>query len=198
MKPLVIIVSGLIIFALLGCGGNSENSLWAQIKDLENEKSTLKQQAKELQDENVELATQVKTLTDIGPEKRLEVLNSISRIELTKRCGLFDKDKDGKTEKLIIYIKTFDQAGDSIKCSGSVNVKLWNLAADKDNALLTEWDVTPEELLKLWSETFMTSYYRLDLDVENLPDKEQRQLAAIVTFTDYLTGKIFTKQTPIK
>jgi hypothetical protein len=61
------------------------------------------------------------------------------------------------------------------------------------------WEIGPEELKGLWASTIMTSYFRLTNNVsELLMDVTTEELTVKVTFTDYITGKVFRKQAVIK
>ena len=181
----------------LGCDRGSETNLFSQVKLLAEEKTELKLQVEKLQDDNEELTKRVKTLSALGPDVRLEVLGRLESIEISRRSGLYDKDKDGTKETLVVYVRTIDDAGDAIKAAGSVEVQLWDLEAE-DNARLAQWQIKPEELKRLWSSTVMTSYVRLTFDVSELLRDYEKELTVKVTFTDYITGNILRKQKVIK
>ena len=193
-----LVVTALAVCALaLGCDRGSEKSLFDQAKLLGQENTELKLQVEKLQGDNEELTKRVKTLTSIGPDVRLEVLGRLESIEISSRSGLYDKDKDGTKESLVVYVRTIDDAGDAIKAAGSVEVQLWDLEA-QDNARLAEWRIKPEELKVLWSSTVMTSYYRLTFDVSELLADNEKELTVKVTFTDYITGNTLRKQKVIQ
>jgi hypothetical protein len=194
MKFLFSIVTGCLVFGLLGCGSGSSNSLWEQIKRLGQEKTDLKLQVAKLESENEDLSRQVEKLSSLGAERRLEVLSKTSRIKIGRRSGLFDRDNDGKNEKLIVYVKTIDEAGDAVKAAGEAAVQLWDLNAEEGEALLGKWEVEPAELKEMWAGTVMTNYYRLEFDVSELVKAEQQELTVKVRFTDYVTGKVFSEQ----
>ncbi|GAH67953.1 unnamed protein product, partial [marine sediment metagenome] len=54
------------------------------------------------------------------------------------------------------------------------------------------------ELKKLWFATLITINYRLTFDVADKITGDEEALTVKVTFTDYLTGKVFTEQKVIK
>ncbi len=193
-----LVVAALAVGALvLGCDGGTEKSLFSQIKLLAEERTELKLQVEKLQGENEELTKRVETLTSLGPEVRLDVLGRLESIEISGRSGLYDKDKNGTKETLVVYVRTIDDAGDAIKAVGSVEVQLWDLEAE-DNARLAQWRIKHEELKRRWSSTVMTSYFRLMFDVSGLLGDNEKELTVKVTFTDYITGNILRKQKVIK
>ena len=64
--------------------------------------------------------------------------------------------------------------------------------------MLGQWKIEPDELKKLWFETLVSIYYRLTFNVADIIDNLKEPLTVKVTFTDYLTGKVFTEQKAIK
>jgi len=193
-----LVVAALAVCALVsGCDRGTEKNLFGQVKLLAEEKTELKLQVEKLQDENEELTKRVKMLTALGPDVRLEVLGRLESIEISARSGLYDKDKDGTKETLVVYVRTIDDAGDAIKAAGCVEVQLWDLEAE-DHARLAQWRIKPEELKRLWSSTVMTSYFRLTFDVSELLRDNEKELTVKVTFTDYITGNVLRKQKVIK
>ncbi len=193
-----LVVTALAVWTLvLGCDRGSEKNLFDQAKLLAEEKTELKLQVEKLQGDNEELTKRVETLSALGREVRLEVLGRLESIEISGRSGLYDKDKNGTKETLVVYVRTIDDAGDAIKAVGSVEVQLWDLEA-QDNARLAQWQIKPEELKRLWSSTVMTSYFRLTFDVSELLQDNEKELTVKVTFTDYITGNILRKQRVIQ
>jgi len=79
-----------------------------------------------------------------------------------------------------------------------VDVQLWDLNKTNGQALLGQWKVEPDELKKLWFATLVTINYRLTFDVTDIVESLEEQLTVKVTFTDYMTGKVFKEQKVIK
>ncbi len=193
------------IFAasLLAVTGGCENagsrpSPAEQINTLRQEKKQLKSQFEQAQTKNEQLKRQVKVLSGLKPEVRLENLYQLRRVKVTGYTDLYDKDKDGRCEKLIVYIQPIDQEGDIVKATGAVDVQLWDLDKENGQALLGQWHVKPDELKKLWFATLITINYRLTFDIADRIDKFEEPLTVKVTFTDYLTGRVFKEQKVIK
>lgn len=186
-----------VLLVAAGCGDGAKTSLFDQIKVLGEEKTDLQLKVERLEIANKELTEQVETLTAIGSKARIDALERIERIELRKLTGLYDKDKDGSEETLIVYIRTIDEAGDLVKAAGSVKVQLWDLDAP-NNPHLADWLVKPDELAKSWSPTMLTTYYRLKFDITGLLDDSKKELTVKVEFTDYVTGKVHRDQRVIK
>ena len=193
-KPYLIVLTAIFILFLWGCENNSQQSLWTQIQQLGQEKTDLKLQVEQLEKENEQLKGQVATLFSLEQEVRLEALSGLERIEISKRSGLYDKDEDGKIESLIVYVQPFDDTGDTIKIVGEVTAQLWDLNRESSEAQIAEWQIGPAELKQLWAGSFMTNYYRLKFDVENMLTGNEKELTVKIAFTDYLTGRTLRTQ----
>jgi outer membrane murein-binding lipoprotein Lpp len=181
-----------------GCEDVTKQKLWSQIKTLDTEKADLKQQVKQLEGEKESLLRQITKLTDLGPEARLWAYPKIERVNVRSRTGIFDKDKDGTKETLIVYVQPFDASGDAFKAAGSVEVELWNLNSEPDGALLKKWVLDPGDTQKLWVSTMMTNYYRLKFDVAEILSTNKEDLTINVIFFDFISGKVFRQQVVIE
>jgi len=169
-----------------------------EISSLREEKTQLTRQLEQTRTEAEQLKKQVGVLSGIGPGAGLENLYRLQEIKITRYTNLYDKDNDGKKEKLIVYIQPIDEDGDIVKATGAVDVQLWDLNKADGEALLGQWHVKPDELKKLWFATIITINYRLTFDVADKIEGGKDSLTAKVTFTDYLTGKVFTGQRVIE
>lgn len=194
MRRKAVFILCMFPFFVAGCASDSRNLPWDQLTLKSKETTQLKLQVKQLESENADLRGQVASLASLDREIRAESLSGLKKIEIGRRSGLYDRDGDGRKEKLIVYIKPYDTQLDAVKIAGSVSVELWDLGLNPAEALLGKWQVGPDELKKLWAATMMTNYYRLTFDVGNILGPEERELTVKATFTDYLTGKILQEQ----
>ena len=192
---LYVTLVGCLLVIAAGCENtNGKLSLKEEISILRQEKAELTGQIEQSRTESEQLKKQIQVLSDLEPEVRLEHLYDIQKIKLTRYTGFYDKDNDGKKEKLIVYIQPIDEQGDIVKATGSVDVQLWDLNKQDGEALLGQWRVEPDELKELWVATLITINYRLPFDAGGIIDKAEGSLTVKVTFTDYLTGKVFNEQ----
>ncbi len=182
-----------------GCENASKKSpLAEQIQQLKQEKTELTRQIERSENENEQLQKQILVLSGLPEEAKAENLYRLQRIKVTRYTNFYDKDKDGEKEKLIVYSQPLDEEGDIVKATGTVDVQLWDLNKEADQALLGQWHITPGQLKKLWFATVITINYRLTFDVADKIENIQEPLTVKVTFTDYLTGKVFKEQKVIK
>jgi hypothetical protein len=166
----------------------------AQVKQKSAEDMNLAGNCGRVAAENKQLKEQLATLMGIDKPARIEALSTITAIEITNRSGLYDKNKDKKNDTLIVYLKPIDDMGDVIKAAGAVDVELWNLNAKPQEALLKSWAIEPKELKKNWSGSLMTTYYKLQFDVNSVLTGKEKDLTLKAQFTDYLTGKVLKAQ----
>ena len=159
----------------------------------DSQKKTLSEQIETLKQDK----SQLNTLHNLTGEIELEKLYDVQRLKITKHSNFHDKDKDGKKETLIVHIQPIDQDGDIVKAAGSVDVQLLDLNKEQPQ-LLGRWHVGPVELRKLWFNALMMTNYRLTFDVSGKVQTFEEPLTVNVTFTDYLTGKVFKEQKVIK
>jgi len=183
-----------------GCEeANKKSPLAEQIQQLKQEKTELTRQIERSENENEQLQKQILVLSGLPEEAKAENLYRLQRIKITRYTNFYDKDKDGEKEKLIVYIQPLDEEGDIVKATGAVDVQLWDLNSSEANqALLGQWHVTPDQLKKLWFATLITINYRLTFDVAGKVNDFDQPLTVKVTFTDYLTGRVFKEQRVIK
>jgi len=193
------ILTGCLLILVGGCeNGNKKSPLVEQIQQLKQEKTQLTRQIERSKNENKQLKKQIQVLSGLPDEVELESLYGLQRIEIGGYTGFYDKDKDGQYEKLIVYIQPTDGEGDIVKATGAMDVQLWDLNKEAHQALLGRWHITPGELKKLWFATVITINYRLTFDIADTVENMEEPLTLKVTFTDYLTGKVFKEQKVIK
>jgi len=193
----IILAAGILVIAA-GCENDGRSALVEQIDALKLEQIELVRQVEQQQAEEKRLIEQIKVLSGLDAEDRFENLYNLQKVEITGYTNLYDKNKDGKKEKLIVYLQPIDKEGDVVKATGAVEVQLWDLNKAGEKALLCQWQVTPAELKKLWFATIVTINYRLTFDVSDKVDSFAEPLTVKVTFTDYLTGRVFKEQKVIK
>ena len=191
------LVAFLLAF-FIGCDNTGRLSPAEEIKLLRRDKTQLQNQLEQFESDNKQLKQQVRVLSDLPPDAGVENLYQLQKIKITRYTGFYDKDKNGKKEKLIVYIQPIDEEGDIVKATGAVDIQLWNLNRPSSEALLGQWRVEPDELKKNWFATLVIINYRLIFDVTDIIQGVKEPLTVRVTFTDYLSGKVFKEQKVVK
>ena len=198
--PMYVVLAGAIVsFAMvftIGCGETKRPT--AARQEVVNEEALLKSRVEQAEKEKEQLKKQVETLSQLPMGKRAEAIYSLKAVKLGRYTNLYDEDKNGTKETLIVYVQPIDETGDVIKAAGAVEVELWDLNKPSVEALLNKWSVEPNELKKLWFDSIALTGYRLTYDAGALVEKFDRALTVKITFTDYLSGREFTEQKAIK
>ena len=188
-----------VVAVTAGCGGTDKGvPLLDKIQSLSDEKAQIQKQMEQTKAENERLKKQNKVLAALPDKVKGQNLSNIEEVKVTRLTNLYDKDKDGKKEMLIVYLQPIDRDGDVIKAAGEVNVEFWDLEREPGEAKLGGWQVKPKELKKLWFSAVMGTNYRLTFDVGEKAIDPTEPLTVKVAFTDYLTGKVFKEQYVIK
>lgn len=191
---------GLLMMTLVpllpaGCsvGSARKDPLEIEAQRLALEKAELMRDLQQNKAENAQLAEQIKALSALGPDRPLTPYQ-LTSVRTSRYTNFYDKNNDGKREKLIVYLQPVDTAGDTVKAAGTVNVQLWNLNNPNGQALLDQWQVEPDELHRMWIRSMISSNYRLTFETPDALDVLAEPLTLRVIFTDYLTGEVFRAQ----
>ncbi len=201
MKLSLLILAGCLLVLLCGCGGpqgaGAALSPAEQIEMLNEQKTELTAQLEESNVENERLKSQVEVLSELPADVRVDKLYHLKRVTIGKYTGFYDKDRDGRKEKLIVYLEPTDETGDCLKAAGVVEVQLWDLNNDAQ-PLLGKWRVGADELKEMWFSTFLKNNYRLIFDISEVVENFTEPLTVKVSFVDYLSGRALTDQKVIE
>jgi len=177
-----------------GCGIGSERKDPQVLKAerLRQEKAELTGDVQQYRAEIEQLKTQVRALSALPEDERSNPYELVT-VKIARITNFYDKDSDGKREKLIVYVEPMDMDGDVVKAAGTVAVQLWNLNNPNGEALLGQWNVEWPALRKLWFASIVTGY-RLTFDVPETIDVLSEPLTVKLTFTESLTGETLRDQ----
>jgi hypothetical protein len=199
LKSAVLLLASAGTFLLLaGCGLGSarKKPIEVKLEQVTQEKAEVTRDLELYKAENYQLREQIKALSTVPADKRINPYK-LARIQLAKYSNFYDKNEDGKREKLIVYVQPYDEDGDTFKAAGTVNVQLWNLNNPNGQALVAQWTVEQPGLHKLWFSGVVTTGYRLMFDAPASVEPLAEPLTIKVTFTDYLSGEVFRDQAAI-
>ncbi len=192
----LLLLSSIVLLGGCGIGSARKKPLEIRIQEINREKTELTRDLEQCKAENFQLTEQIKALSALPGGKRVNPYK-VSRIQVARYSNFYDKDNDGKREKLIVYFQPFDDQGDLFKAAGTADVQLWNLNNLNGQALLAEWKVDEPALHKLWVSGVVTTGYRLTFDAPAAVAPLVDPLTIKVTFTDYLSGEVFRDQVSI-
>ena len=198
MKLIGVLAPLMLVLTLAGCGrDNISDSLKAQIDELRTEQLKLKKDLAQAQAQYEQADKQIEVISTIDRNVRIDSLYQLTDVKLGNYTGLFDKDKDGTKETLIVYLQPIDDVGDIIKAKGKVNIELWDLSKEGYHAKLGEWSLENKDLKTKWITALFTNY-KLSFDVSDIAAASTDPLTVKAKFTDYLSGKVFEKQALIE
>ncbi|HPS55617.1 MAG TPA: hypothetical protein PLP05_08465 [Sedimentisphaerales bacterium] len=197
MKTVNILLAGCLLVLIAGCENQKAKPAVSATETLRQQNEELKKQLEICKAQNAEQQNQISTLTATGKASTGDIYD-LKKVELTKYTNFYDHDKDGKKEKLIVYLKPTDSQGDLIKAAGEVNIQLWDLNQPEASALLAQWDIAADKLGENWFSALLGTNYRFAFDItEKVPDFS-KPLTIKTTFKDRLSGKTFSSQKVIE
>lgn len=130
-----------------------------EIQHLEEQVAAL-QRKLVFKDEHIQDQSRIiQELRGLGGERTLDRLVSVARIELGSLSGGYDDDHDGVDEGVVVYLQLLDRDGDAIKATGSVQIRLYDLANPVGSQLMGEVSLGSEALRQHWYGRFMTYHY---------------------------------------
>lgn len=197
MRTILILASSFVFF-ISGCEDPNRRQTISEIDRLRGQNKALTVQAKQAQKQAEQLTKQVRVLSVVKDDISPEDIYNVEKIRISRFTNFYDKDDDGKKETLVVYIQPTDVDGDSIKAAGAVEVQLWDLSREQQKALVGQWQIKGKELKSLWFTSWISANYTLSFDVSSNIETFEEPLTVKVTFTDYLTGKVFNEQKVIK
>lgn len=185
------------VFTFAGCGGPNKASIVVR-----KENQQLRKQIEELQRaRDADAATmrtmQANTSTQptLAPE-RLELLFTTHGLRLGKLTGGFDTNPATQGDELLkVYVVPTDRSGDLLKAAGSFVVELFDLAGAEE-VRIGRWEFPATETPAMWYGQMLSYGYVLPCPWQTAPQHEE--LTVKVTFTDTLTGRVFTEQKQVK
>ena len=195
MKPLWLTIGLLIAVSMAGCQeGQKKSPLEQELDTLKSRNKHLALELEQAKAETDQLKDRIGALRTFENQGKTEDIYTPRKIRISRFTNLYDKDNDGKKEKLIVYVQPTDSTGDVIKAPGAVDVQLWDLNRQSTEALLGKWRIEPNHLKLLWYASMLGTNYRLTFDAPDSLENVKSDLTVKVTFTDYLTGKVLTEQ----
>lgn len=177
-------ISGMM---LAGCQKPGANDTLKQLQQCQEQQQILQRQLQEAQVRNAELERDMANLRQISGE-RMDHLIRAERIELGRFTGGFDDDKDGRDDRLKVYLVLRDRAGDVVKAAGEVDLEIWDLAQAQQSCLYRR-HFTLAETASCWLGGFLADHYKFEIPFGGDFTPTHNDLTIKLTFTDALTGQ---------
>lgn len=185
----------LIATALTGCQDiplQRYNETQKQLLEAQEKVKTLEAELAAQQQAQRNLEAQLAELR--GTDAPLADLVYPVKIELERMSGGYDRDGQPGHDGIVLYIQPIDADGNVIKAAGTINVKLFDLAAPAGSNLIAEYRFDVKKTRSLWYGRLMTNHFTVHCPWPNGQPPAHPEVTAVVTFTDLLTGKPLTAQ----
>lgn len=182
------------ILAFSGCIGGQPDPHIKQIQELEDKVAA---QGRLLAQKEEQIKSQAETIRQLrtGVKDGSEQLVRVGKIELERLSGGYDDNSDGVPDGIVLYLRTLDTEGETMKAAGSARVRLYDLSLPEGQQLLLNVSYTPQQLKELWFGRFMTAHYTFKCPFdEKFKRPTSGNVTAVVNFTELLTGRGFDTQ----
>jgi outer membrane murein-binding lipoprotein Lpp len=191
-RPLALLAAALISSLAVGCG--SPNKANIELRK-QNQALTAQVQTLTLQHAadaaTIAAAQQGHTIPTL-PQDRLDQLFTVAGIQFGRLTGGARSNPDlAYDDQLQVFVVPIDQHGDSIKAAGAFEVQAFDLSAP-GNPRLGTWNFPVEDAPKNFFGHALLYTYILTCPWQTPPTHPG--LTIKVTFTDALTGRVFTAQ----
>jgi hypothetical protein len=183
--------------ALAGCGSPSKSNIALRKKNaaLRDEVASLKA-ARESDLSAIRRLESNATTVPVLPHDRVDKLFTTHGLRLGKLTGGWDADvsKPGD-EGIQVFTVPTDQAGDEIKATGTFVIDAFDLSKGGE-VRLGHWEFPTEEASKKWLGNALQYGFVFEVPWQTIPTGDEVTIR--VTFTDELTGRVFTAQRAVK
>ncbi len=196
---LFLVITGLSLVTS-GCANYAQNSrIYDRNVALENQNTTLKRQlAHETQtaaDLKKQLASTSPRIASL-PARRLSELFTVAGIRITgdtrsSRLGNFPHSRGFR-----VFIQPKMAGGMVLPATGWFRIQAFDLAARAGHERIGQWAFSPQQSKKDWYGLFGIDAFAFDCPWKSPP--RHTAITFRISFTDALTGRIFTAQRLIK
>ena len=117
--------------------------------------------------------------------EQADALFRVKGIRIQKwMTGGLDRDNQPGDELLTAVIVPHDDDGETVKISGTIQLRLLDPTMPEDRQRIGEWTFSPEECRRHWHKGMIVSGYQFRLPWQQLPRSSKLMLHATLTTTD--------------
>ncbi len=195
-RTLIHIVPCLVCILSFGCVEDNTRKLELE-EELRVEQDKNRALSKRVESLAADLAKkreQLKALRGLGPD-RLKNLFTLKKIELGSHTGGIDTDDKPGHDAIKVILEPIDEDGHVIKAAGAIQIRLLDLSVkDLGKGLIAEQSFPVEKASKRWSGGLFTNHYSFTCPLPKEKSLSRPEITVRVSFTEYLTGNVFTAQ----
>jgi hypothetical protein len=183
---------------LSACSGKKDfstenDTLRAQIMDLQ-------EQVDRLQRRNRELESELQSASTVSESLPAEVRQAIphpAELSIGRLSHARDTDQDGKVDELLIYLQPRDGMGRMIPLVGELSLNAAILPAKGDAATIGRVSLNPLQLRDAYRAGITGTHYTVQVPIKPPPDLSDSEVIVRAIFTDGQTGQILTAERSI-
>lgn len=178
-----------------GGGGTSDRTRIQELSDqVATQSRTIEMQREQIDD----LSTRLQRVQAMSPNQKLDLLPHVTSVRLATLSGGYDDNHDGIDDGIVLYISPVDQEGDVIKAAASVQVRLLDLSAQGDGQAVGQTSLDANQMKPLWFGK-LGAHYTVKIPWSGGRNRPPAaSITAVVSFQDYLTGKVYPLQEVFK
>lgn len=188
-KAILYVLSSILFLASSGCAGNPSAANIQLRKDLQKTRD-------ENEDLKREHAADLATIASL--KERQTVVTTLPEDRLAKLFTthgiVFSKLTASDSKLLKVFLTPTDDEGQKLKAAGAIVIEAFDLTKP-DQERIGEWKFDVDQARAKWNGETMLYAYVLECPWAQAPGASNLTIKA--TFTDELTGRIFTAQKQI-
>ena len=182
----------LVALFLAGCSSPNKPNIELRKKnqDLRDEVSQLQRDVDQLRSQ-LRVAEQQAPTVESLPQDRLDTLFTAAGVKFGRLTGR-EEDNSG----LLVFAQPTDGRGDNLKAAGGFVVEAFDLSAQ--DTRIGRWEFPLDGIKNRWQAGSLFAGFRLECPWEGEPVGQDKPLTIKLTFTDGLTGRVFTAQQKVE
>ncbi len=189
-RPVALLLGLGLLSAAFGC--RNCDLLEAELRTRENDLRELRADLARAESHNEALlrelgAVRQSTKALPSPEQAAQTY-TLKHITLGRQTGGYDDDNCPGDEALQVILEPRDGDGHAIKAPGALHVEVLEISAQGLKMPLSAWDVSPDQLRRLWRSGLLSTGYQIVLPWKIWPSSDKLRVIAQFTLAD---GRLF-------
>lgn len=192
----------LSLLALVGCQGTvpaeDYREVQRQLQAAQEQSAKCAQELLDAQQANRTLQDQIARLSGLSTDQRQNELILPTGIKLANMSGGYDNDNQPGDDGIVLYIQPIDRDGQVLKLAGTLKIRVLDLQSPPESMVISEQSLDAQATQEAWYGRLWTNHFTVRCPWPQGRTPAHDQVTAHVTFTDLLTGRIFTTQQTFK
>lgn len=196
VRPVLQVITCIALaLPLIGCANTAalrrENDrLRAEVMELKSANDRLEGRVEEL---DAELTRESQRPDSLPAAVRANTPH-VTALDLSRLCHVQDRDRDGRPDRLVLYVQPADSLGRFVQIVGTLTAHAAILPAAGEARTVGRLTLDPAALREAYRSSFTGTHYTVELPLETNELGDATELTARVIFTDGLTGRELTAE----